>query len=118
MPSRSARCKSVQKATGTDRLDTAGAAGTQCGVGARAALLFVLLPPTCGTAWLFPIPSLSPPSVVRPGFLPNVNRNWHSVRENSAGEERGERGGAEETMMEWSSKKRAVPGAVQGSAGA
>ena len=114
MPSRSARCKSVQKATGTDRLDTAGAAGTQCGVGARAALLFALLPPTCGTAWLFPIPSLSPPSVVRPGFLPNVNRNW----ENSAGEERGERGGAEETMMEWSSKKRAVPGAVQGSAGA
>ena len=93
VPSRSARCKSVQKATGTDRLETAGAAGAQCGVGARAALLFALLPPTCGTAWLFPIPSLSPPSVVRPGFLPNVKL---AFSENSAGEERGERGSVQE----------------------
>ena len=53
----------------------------------------------CGAAWL--------PRNVKLAFS-----------ENSAGEERGERGGAEETMMEWSSKKRAVPGAVQGSAGA
>ena len=116
MPSRSARCKSVQKATGTDRLETAGAAGAQCGVGARAALLFALLPPTCGTAWLFPIPSLSPPSVVRPGFLPNVKLAFSAGKQRGRGEGRErQRAGA---MTEWSSKTRAVPGAVQGSAGA
>ena len=60
----------------------------------------------CGAAWL-------PPG-------PNVNRTGKQWRENQQAREKGreerERGGG--AMTEWSSKKRAVPGAVQGSAGA